>query len=90
MCFIKYPDLEVADKYDSKLVLQHHGHTLCHNEAQYLSNLLHRFFYGHIFLCFITFYREIFEARQGFIGSVMRFVEVVALLFYFVLITQGL
>lgn len=37
---------------------------------------------GHIYLFFVTFYREINEAKQGTIGIVMKFNEVCGTMIY--------
>lgn len=92
MVFIEWPDLEAAKAQDAKYgygTTKEFDHAVCFEEATFLYQRMNLFLYGHIFWCMITFYREIYEAKVGFIGSLMRFMEVLATMTYMVMITQA-
>lgn len=91
MIFIKWPDFEFAKSLDKKYNYgpDFNTNTVCLNEAEEIHNIILFFFLGHIFWCFVTFYREIYEAKVGFFGSLMRFMEVIATGSYMVMVTKA-
>ena len=85
--FVKWPDPTQAMELNK---VEETGKQSCHTTALDLEILSYQLLYGHAFLCFVNFYREVKESKIDILSQVMKPVEILSILGYLFLITRSM